>query len=143
MVSGETSPAVEAISTLSERQVEDLLALYRSEWWTQGREPERVREMLRHCDLIVAFCERDSRRLVAFSRVLTDRVYKALILDVIVARSHRKTGLGRALLDAVIGHPALRSVKHFELYCRPEMAPFYRQWGFSADLGLDFMRLVR
>src|SRR5437870_1824724 len=119
---------IEAISELNEGQVDDLLDLYRDEWWTQGRDARDVRRMLEASDLLVAFCDGTSKRLIAFARVLTDYVYKALILDVIVAPSHRGTGLGKALVDAVVHHPVLRTVRHFELYCRPDMIPFYRRW---------------
>ena len=78
---------------------------------------------------------------MAFARVLTDGVYKALIFDVIVAGSHRDHGLGRALMDALLEHPRLKSVRHLELYCLPELIPFYRRWGFSDELGeLRFLR---
>ena len=81
------------------------------------------------------------RSLVAFSRVLIDYVYKALILDVIVDASCRGQGLARALLDGIVEHPRLQSVRHFELYCRPELVPFYCRWGFTEELGeLRFMR---
>lgn len=63
------------------------------------------------------------------------------MLDVIVEASHRRTGMGRELMDAVLGHLRLEGVLHFELYCRPELVPFYERWGFTDDLGeLRFMR---
>jgi len=99
--------------------------------------------MLEHTKVTVGFCDTESKRLIAFARVLTDYVYKALVLDVIVDAGSRGQGLARALMDAVVGHPSLASVEHFELYCRPELMPLYRQWGFSDDLGdLCFMRRV-
>ena len=79
--------------------------------------------------------------LIAFARVITDDTYKALVLDVIVDSSARGTGLGRELMDAVISHPELTGVQHFELYCRRELIPFYQQWGFEGiSDGLAFMR---
>jgi hypothetical protein len=40
-----------------------------------------------------------------------------------------------------VSHPDLREVKHFELYCLPELRPFYEKWGFEADVGgIDLMR---
>ena len=133
--------AIEPITALTESQIDDLLDLFRQEWWTKGRDADGVRRALAGSDVIVGFCDVETKRLVAFARVLTDHVYKALVLDVIVASTHRRTGLGRALLDAVVGHPALRGVRHFELYCRPEMVPFYAQWNFTEDVGgLRFMR---
>jgi GNAT superfamily N-acetyltransferase len=132
------------IERLNERQAEELHALYQGEWWTKGRELAAVRRMLVESDLLVGYCERESGRLIAFARVLTDFTFKALVLDVIVAPAYRGRQLGRALLDAVVHHPRLGDVKHLELYCRPELVPFYEHWGFTAALGeLRFMRLTR
>jgi len=40
-----------------------------------------------------------------------------------------------------LSDPSLRDVLHFQLYCRPELVPFYERWEFTADLGeLRFMR---
>jgi predicted GNAT family N-acyltransferase len=126
---------------LSDEQVEDLHRLYQNEWWTKGRTLPDVRRMLEHSTLIFGFCDPDTRRLVAFARVLTDFTYKAFLFDVIVAPHCRNEGLGRTLMDAVLRHPALQSVRHIELYCLPELVPFYERWGFTDDLGA--VRLMR
>lgn len=134
--------ALELQHALTDEQVEQLWRMYQAEWWTKGRRRGAVEEMLRHCDVIVAFSDSETGKLAAFARVLTDYVYKALILDVIVEASYRNTGLGRALIDAILQHPSLQSVEHFELYCRPGLVPFYRQWGFREQAGeLRFLRL--
>jgi GNAT superfamily N-acetyltransferase len=128
------------IDQLTERQVNDLLALYNQEWWCLGRRLEDVRRMLDGTGVTIGFADPDGR-LVAFARVLTDGVYKALIFDVIVAADYRDTGLGRRLMDTLVDHPRLRGVAHLELYCLPELEPFYRRWGFTSELGkLRFMR---
>jgi len=133
----------ERIEQLTGGQINDLHRMYQEEWWTKGRGLEDVRRMLEHTNVIVGFCDAESQRLVAFARVLTDYVYKALVLDVIVEAGSRGRGLARTLMDAVVGHPSLASVRHFELYCRPELMPLYRKWGFSEELGeLRFMRRV-
>jgi GNAT superfamily N-acetyltransferase len=132
---------VRLIERLSEEQVRDLHGLYQAEWWTHRRNVDDVARMLEGSNVALGFEDEESGRLVGFARVITDFVYKALVLDVIVAASHRGTGMGRALMDAVIEHPELKDVLHFELYCRPELIPFYERWGFTADLGeMRFMR---
>lgn len=129
------------IDHLSEEQIAQLMQLYRNEWWTKERKVEDVRRMLAYTDFIFAFCEKDSKQLVAFTRVLSDRVYKALLFDVIVAPEHREHKLGRALMNAVLNHPELKNVRHFELYCLPELEPFYEKLGFSKEVGeIHFMR---
>jgi GNAT superfamily N-acetyltransferase len=131
----------EKVVQLTDRQARDLHRMYQEEWWTKGRGLEDVRRMLEHTSVIVGFCDAESKRLVAFARVLTDYVYKALVLDVIVETGSRGRGLARALMEAIVGHPSLASVRHFELYCRPELMPLYRRWGFSDELG--DLRLMR
>jgi len=133
--------SVQPIHHLTNDQVLDLERMYQSEWWTKGRALPDIRRMLENTDVIVAFCDSESQRLIAFARVITDYVFKALILDVIVDATHRGKDLGRALMDAIAEHPELRRVRHFELYCLPELLPFYRKWGFTDELGeLRFMR---
>lgn len=132
--------AYQFINRLNNRQIEQLCALYQSEFWSRGRQLADVRRAVEHSNVVCAFCDPDGR-LVAFSRVLTDFVYKAMIFDVVVAPEHRQVGLGRRLLDAIMCHPALLFVEHIELYCLPDMIPFYKKEGFTADLKpLQFMR---
>ncbi len=120
---------------------EQLHGLYLNEWWTHRRNLEDVRRMLEGSDVIVGFVDDETGALAGFARVLTDYVYKALVLDVIVDAGYRGTGLGARLMDEVVGHPQLRDVPHFELYCRPELVPFYERWGFTNELGvIRFMR---
>jgi predicted GNAT family N-acyltransferase len=132
---------LELTHRLTEDQVLQLHRLYGGEWWSRDRRLEDVRRMLEHTDFLFAFCDTETGRVAAFARVLTDHTYKAFIFDVIVEPSFREQGLGRKLMEAIFGHPALREVKHLELYCLPELAPFYRKWGFTEDL--DDVRLMR
>jgi GNAT superfamily N-acetyltransferase len=134
----------EQISTLTDQQILDLHRLYQAEWWTKDRQLTDVRKMLQGPAIVVAVCDSSTKRLVAFARVITDGVYKALIFDVIATSEERGKGLGRLLIESILAHPRLRGVRHFELYCLPELVPFYEQWGFTDNLGdLHFMRLAR
>lgn len=129
------------VNRLTGAQIEQLWRMYQGEWWSRGRNLNDVRRAVEHSSLICAYCDPASGCLVAFARVLTDFVYKAVIFDVIVDRPHRRRGLGRMLLEAVTSQPALLFVEHIELYCRPELVRFYKRWGFTADLDeLCFMR---
>jgi GNAT superfamily N-acetyltransferase len=128
------------VSRLTSEHIEQLWRMYQDEWWSRGRRIEDVRRMIRHADLVFAYCHPETGRLAAFARVLTDFVYKAVVFDVIVERTHRGLGLGRMLLEAITSHPALLFVEHLELYCRPEMVPFYEKWGFTDLDQLHFMR---
>lgn len=127
--------------SLTSSQVDQLVELFQAEWWTKGRTKADVEKILQSGGPIFAFIDPDSDDLVAFARVLTDGVYKAMIFDIIVKSTWRNTGLGGLLMDTVMNDPAIVNIKHRELYCLEEMIPFYEKWGFTASLpGLHFMR---
>lgn len=130
---------MEIRDTLEEDQLASVLELYAGEWWTRSRTAASTWAALRSSDLVLTVW--DGERAVAMARVLTDFQYVALILDVIVAPSHRGRGVGQVLMDAVVSHPRLREVESLELVCQPDVRDFYARWGFTADVGQS--RLMR
>lgn len=130
------------IDTFNDDHLPQLMQLYRSEWWTSHRTAEQVRELVKWSDLVVGLCDAADDRLVAFARVLTDRTFRAFIFDVIVAADYRGRGLGHRLIDEVLSNPGVKGVEQVELYCRPELVPFYESLGFARpDSGVVLMRL--
>ena len=123
------------VSSLTEAQTLELHALYQGEWWTKGRTLEDIRTMLAHTTFIFGVVAPGSGKLLAFARVLSDRIYKAFLYDVIVHPDHRSAGLGTILLEHIMEHPILSKVRHFELYCLPERMPFYERHGFTLGIG--------
>lgn len=121
------------IEALNDKHVEELVALYQSEWWSKDRTLGDVKKMLLNTDILFALIETSSDRLVGFTRVLTDRVYRAIVFDVIVASDKRGKKLGMILMNAVIAHPDLKTIESLELHCLPELEPFYAKWGFARN----------
>ena len=122
------------VSELTEQQISELTDLYRNECWSQNRTTQEVAKMLAASDIVIGLID-ESDRLIGFTRVLTDFVYRAVIFDVIVKPTHRSQGVGKQLLDIVIHHPQLQSVEYLGLFCLPDMVPFYERWGFTTEHG--------
>ena len=128
------------VHELDEILIAQLHAFYLREWWTADRSLEETRRCVEGSQIRIGLTD-DSGNLIGFVRVVTDYTFKALIFDVIVADAYRGTGLGDRLIELVLEHPDLANVKHFELYCRPDVAPFYARHGFTAEVG--GVRLMR
>jgi predicted GNAT family N-acyltransferase len=128
------------IYSLTEEHIAQLHALYQEEWWTNGRTLEETKNCVVGSQICVGLAGANDE-LIGFARVLTDFAFKALIFDVIVRKDHRRTGLGDKLLFLIRSHEKLQGVKHFELYCLPEMFDFYAKHGFTTDTGE--IRLMR
>lgn len=122
-----------AIDCIGPDQIGQLRELYQQAWWTRERTLEEIRRMLDQTQVVVGLVETGTGRLVGFTRVLTDFVYRAYIHDVIVVESHRRQSLGAKLMDALVAHPRLRSVEKLILTCQPELVPFYQRWDFRTD----------
>lgn len=130
------------IHQLTDKHIAQLHELYQNEWWTKGRTLEETTQCVNGSQVCVGLIG-ESGELIAFARVITDFIFKALIFDVIVAASCRDVGAGNQIMLAVKNHRDLVSIKHFELYCLPELEEFYSNIGFSSDVGgIKLMRCV-
>lgn len=128
------------IYTLDPKHLDMLHLLYQQEWWTKERTLEETQRVVSGSQVCVGLVD-EHQQLIGFARVLTDYTFKALIFDVIVERKCRDLGLGDRLMALILGHPDLKAVRSFELYCLPELEPFYGRYGFSGDTG--GIRLMR
>lgn len=130
------------IYNFSDKHLKQILELYREMGWSEGRSMEEINKCLKNSQLSVGIVD-ENNNLNGFARVITDFVYKALILDVMVKTAHQGKGLGKKLMSIVKNHETLKKVKHFELYCLPEMEPFYSSFGFTTDVeGIKLMRFT-
>lgn len=127
---------------IKEIDPEQVWELYRSADWAQDRTLEETEAILTQSSRVFSLWE--GNRLVAFARVLTDFVVRAMIFDVIVHPDDRGKGLGRLLMDKLLAHPSLEKVPVFLLQTRDKQA-FYTKFGFvqSTEHHVDAMLLIR
>jgi GNAT superfamily N-acetyltransferase len=57
-------------------------------------------------------------RQVGFARVITDKATFGYLADVFIVSSHRRQGLGRRLVEAVLAHPELQGLRRLMLATR-------------------------
>ena len=119
------------VHELSEPLIEQLHALYQRQWWSQGRSLDDVRTMASHTSVLYALVDSKTDRLVAFCRVITDFAFRGMLQDVIVDEESRGQGIGRRLMEAVIGDPRISGVDVIGLWCKPELVPMYERFGFE------------
>ena len=68
---------------------------------------------------------------VGFARVVTDKASFAYLADVYVLEEHRRQGLSKRLVEAVLGHPELQGMRRF-LLATKDANGLYAQFGFKA-----------
>lgn len=127
------------IYNFSDNQIKQLIQLYKNTGWGK-RSIDDTKNCVQGSQICIGILDQDNN-LIGFTRIITDFIYKALVLDVMVDADFRGKGLGQKLMRSVKEHEKLQKVKQFELYCVSEMEAFYSNFGFSTDLvGNKLMR---
>jgi GNAT superfamily N-acetyltransferase len=117
------------ISTDRDRIDRDLVHRFLSEesYWARGRTRE---ESDRVIDACLPFGVYEEGRQIAYARVLTDTVQFAYLGDVFVLPDARGRGIGKALMEAILAHPAVGRVRRFALLT-DDAHKLYEQYGFA------------
>jgi GNAT superfamily N-acetyltransferase len=118
------------ISTDRNRLDLDAIASYLSEesYWARGRSRETI---VRGIENSLPFGVYKDGAQVGFARVVTDYATFAWLADVYVLSEDRGQGLGKALVEAVIEHSAVRDLPRV-LLATADAHGLYEQYGFSA-----------
>jgi N-acetylglutamate synthase-like GNAT family acetyltransferase len=100
-------------------------ALSERAYWAIGRSRETVERSIEHS---LCFSALDGSRQVGFARVVTDQATFAWVCDVFVEDGRRGQGIGRTLMEAIVGDPRLAGLKRTVL--ATSSPSFYAPFGF-------------
>jgi GNAT superfamily N-acetyltransferase len=116
------------ISTDRDRIDRDLVHRFLSEdsYWARTRTRE---ENDRIIEASLCFGAYEDGRQIGHARVISDTASFAYLGDVFVVPEARGRGVGKALMEAVLAHPAVRGVRRFALVTDDAHA-LYEQFGF-------------
>lgn len=67
---------------------------------------------------------------IAFARVMTDKVFFAYLLDVIVDENYRGKGLSKLLISKILNHPDLQKIDKWILATK-DAHSLYEKFGFE------------
>ena len=67
---------------------------------------------------------------IAFSRVMTDKVFFAYLLDVFVVEEERGKGYSKLLIDKILNYPGLKNVDKWILATK-DAHELYKKFGFG------------
>jgi GNAT superfamily N-acetyltransferase len=102
--------------------------LSQESYWAEGRSLDTVRLSLAHSLCFGLYAE-DAQ--VGFARVVTDKATFAWLCDVFVVRDHRGRGLSKWLVQCVVGHPDLQTLRRILLATRDAHDLYRRYAGFA------------
>lgn len=98
-------------------------------YWAAGRTFETQRRAIEHSALVIGAYDADGAQ-VGFARMVTDLATFAWLADVYVIESARGTGLGSALVKAIVEHPDVATIQR-QILATADAHALYERFGYQ------------
>ncbi|MBW1295194.1 GNAT family N-acetyltransferase [Aquimarina litoralis] len=109
--------------------VEEIRVLFLQTSWAKDRTIESIRKLLENTEIFVVIRNEETNQLIGFGRAISDGVFRALLDDIVIDTNYRKKGLGKCIVENLLQQ--LGEVEQVFLNTKPELEPFYHQFGFT------------
>ena len=96
-------------------------------YWADTRPREVIEKSIQFS---LNFGVYDGEKQIGYARVVTDRAIFAYLCDVFIHEDYRGQDLGKWMMECVMSHPDLQSMKRWCLLTR-DAHGLYRQFGFT------------
>ncbi len=108
--------------------------------WAKDRSRSHIKEMLANSNVIITLWE--NNHLIGFGRATTDKVYRAVLWDIVISKNVQRIGFGKIILEALINDKQIKSVEKIYLMTTNSQE-FYRQLGFKINNEQSLMQISK
>lgn len=96
-------------------------------YWAKTRPRDLIERAIEHS---INFGVYDGQKQIGFARVVTDHAIFAYVCDVFIHEEYRGQALGKWLMQNILAHPELQSIRRWCLLTR-DAHGLYQQFGFT------------
>ena len=122
------------IAILNSIDEDSFIKLYKDGgWWKESYNANRsfIDKIVKNSFLFVAAFD-DNNQIVGVGRALSDGCSDAYIQDVVVLKSSRGQGIGKAIINFLIKELKSHNIDWIGLIGEPNTESFYKQLGFKS-----------
>jgi len=120
--------------TKKDLHCDQLIRLYKEAGWANGEpNPEHDANFnIGHKNSTLVISGWDGERLVGAVRVLSDKIFRSMLLDLVVDSEYQRNGIGRELVTRCISH---YPDSHWLVGAADDAVKFYNKCGFIGNRG--------
>ena len=96
-------------------------------YWAKGRPRERTERAIANS---LVFGVYDGEKQIGMARIVSDYAIFAYLCDVFIHEDYRAHGIGKWLMETVMGHPDLQGLRRWTL-ATSDAHGLYRQFGWN------------
>ncbi len=109
-------------------QLQELLE--NNTFWAKGRSKKQLKTMIAHSDSVVTLWH--GKRMIGFGRATTDKAFRAVLWDIVIAADHQNHGLGTMLVKEILESENIKNVQKVYLMTT-NCKDFYESCGFTEN----------
>ena len=121
--------------------LQKLTALLNEEtFWAKSRNYQALRKMLLNSTEIISVWNENC--LIGFGRATSDKIYRAVLWDIVVKSEFKGFGIGKLIVESLINQKSIKNVEKIYLMTTKESA-FYMKLGFNPEIKQKLMILSK
>ncbi len=98
--------------------------------WANERNKEDIKKMLSRSEVVVSVWK--GTRLIGFGRATSDRVYRAVLWDIVVEKKYQKIGIGKKIVKSILSNQLISKVEKIYIMTT-KFEKFYSKMGFQSE----------
>ncbi len=106
--------------------------------WARNRSPQQIQKMLSGSEVVVSVWHQNN--LVGFGRATTDKIFRAVLWDIVVDKKFENHGIGRKIINSIMIDPSLAKVERVYLMTT-HCEDFYLKMNFKIEQNQKMMIL--
>jgi ribosomal protein S18 acetylase RimI-like enzyme len=119
---------VQLVSSWDNNEIADL---YRAGgWWKEEYDPAALDSLIKGSFSFAVAVDTKTGKAIGMGRVISDGVSDGYIQDLVVLPEYRKSGIGREMVSALVGHCRQSGITWIALIAEPDTENFYLPLGF-------------
>ena len=109
-------------------------------FWANGRDYSSLRRMLFNSTVVITIWKKDC--LIGFGRATSDKIYRAVLWDVVVKSEFKGVGIGKLIVENLISQKSIKNVERIYLMTT-QKSSFYSKFGFQKEVNQKLMLLSK
>ena len=106
--------------------------------WANQRTKKNIKQMLSRSEAVVSVWQ--NTRLIGFGRATSDKVYRAVLWDVVVDKNFQRIGIGKKIVNSLLSNKLISRVEKIYIMTT-KFEKFYSKMDFKLEENQKLMFL--
>ena len=106
--------------------------------WANQRTKKNIKQMLSRSEAVVSVWH--NTKLIGFGRATSDKVYRAVLWDVVVEKNFQRVGIGKKIVNSLLSNKLISRVEKIYIMTT-KFDKFYSKMDFKLEVNQKLMFL--